>query len=553
MGLASDDVLSLATNRWEDARSSLANSLKTYLNSCISLDLDPDLGYGHSNTKDLASRIDSTLGSLHEMSLQFAQSIATISRIRNKFASPIWSLPKEIISEIFLNIVYAPETMNLPMTKCLQTMYRNLHSLMAVCSVWRHLALIQGQLWETVPASNDPIKRVAVDLSIERSRGRALRFAAILPKGGAPAFLLKAVTEQASRICSLNVQCLESKPLRDIITAVLKADAPSRLSQLSIYCRSYKHMKAYILLPDSPNYSTFNELMKSLSALRLGGLRIHWENIVFSNRLVELCLRGVTLGSDSAMLSFLSALTSASELRDLKIMFVVAHRRPGETVSLARSVPKVAFPKLQYLLLSDLPFNVLEFFLLAIAPCSYHLTVDISKQTLNISGGDHWAMGQVSPGDLAALLSPVDIDSLYLLRGPLDAVDLWLTGSGFRQLLGSTPRLKELTINGWVFDTAFCNGLCPLSPDESESPNLEILRFLNARISDEEGFKRIATGIPAQTMVFGGYIEAGSGKWVEPKGDNDVVSWLESNIPSLRLVDSNYKSLEFSSDAWLLW
>ncbi|KAG8756835.1 hypothetical protein FRC11_004974, partial [Ceratobasidium sp. 423] len=515
MQAVSEGAFRMATKQWENARDSLSIALRGYLDSCISL--ENGFEYGYNSAKDLASRIDSTLESLqHEMSLQLIQSTATLARIRNRAASPIWSLPEEILSQIFLNVVYSPGTRSLLMGACLQKMYHNLHNLIAVCSVWRMVALTRGQLWEAVPASDDPIKYQAMDLSIERSRGRALCFATTLPKDGIPPLLIEAVTAHAPRFRALNLKGMELNKIRNIIAAVLKADTLSQLSELSIHCTSVKTKGICVVRPDSPEQDAFNALINSLSVLRLAGTQIHWETATLSNRLVEFFIHKVELGnSDSAIYTFLSALSSANELRNLKIMFVRAYRGSNEIESLARSIPQVVFPKLQSLVLFDLCFNVLEYFLLAIAPGSYHLSLGIMPETFQVLLRDHWKPKQMNPEDLATRLSLVSIDTLTLSRGPLNTVDPWLEGSGLRKLLESTPRLKKLYMHGWEFDADFCNGL---SCSDWIFPRLEVLQIEQARVSSEVGFKSIIANSMARTMVLGGYIREGDESWTELKG-----------------------------------
>ncbi|KDN43035.1 hypothetical protein RSAG8_06358, partial [Rhizoctonia solani AG-8 WAC10335] len=552
-------AFSSVTKRWEDTRDSLASALTNYLDSCISL--ESALGYGHKNAKVLAARIDSTLESLQrEMTRQLAQSASILARTRNKAAPPIRGLPGEVLAETFLNVVYPPDNESLSLKGCLQAMYRNLHRLMAVCSAWRSVAMAQGQLWETVPAIGDPIKQLAVDLSVERSRGGALRLATILPEGGAPPFLIKVATENASRLRALSVQGMRLNEISDMISKMLRAGALGELSELSIRHLSTKDfrtsLKSKLVIPTgSPEQENFNRLINSLSIIRLGGLQMDWGIAAFSSRLVELHIQMVELGNTgSDMTAFLLAISTANELRTLKLAFVIAYRSPHISTDLTTR-PRVVFPKLQFLLLSDLYFDVLQSVLLAIAPGSYHLRIDILASAFEtVRANFDLALDRVGVDDMAALLSLVRVDTLFIFRGPLKTVDLWLSGSGLRKILEAMPGLKELKMHGWVFDRDFCNGLgSPSTPGAHAFPKLEALDLIQSRISDMEGFKNLVMGISAQTMQVGGYTQTGGESWVELRGDDDTVGWLRSSVPTFRLVDPNYVSPELKATKQILW
>ncbi|KDN35347.1 hypothetical protein RSAG8_11681, partial [Rhizoctonia solani AG-8 WAC10335] len=203
----SNDALNLAMKQWEDSRILLSAALRQYLDSWTSLEAILGLGCGHPNAKNNASHIESTLSSLqYDMTQQLAQFNSTLARARNRLTSSIWCLPKEVLFEIFLHVVYAPEHKNMPMERCVQMMYSSLHDLVTVCSDWRNFILNQGVFWETIPACDLRIKYQAIDLSIQRAGNRGLRLATILPETGTPPGLIKIVEDNASRFCALNVQ-----------------------------------------------------------------------------------------------------------------------------------------------------------------------------------------------------------------------------------------------------------------------------------------------------------------------------------------------------------
>ncbi|KAH7337253.1 hypothetical protein B0J17DRAFT_666905 [Rhizoctonia solani] len=563
MQITSKDTLNSVIKRWEDARDLLASTLTSYLDSCISLEVA--LGYSQTGAKDIASRIDLTLDSLQrDMSRQFVQSTLILAQTRNKLVSSIWSLPEELLSDIFFKVVYTAENKNRPMQDGVQAMYSSLHSLMAVCSVWRNIALTQAVLWETIPACDEHLKYRAINLSLQRSGDRGLRLVAILPKirGSASTRLVEMMVNHASRIRALNVEGENLGTIIDMVTQLLLRDGvPSQLCELSIRFASSRYSPSEqkticVVHTKSPNQEACTNLIESLAILRLSRVQVQWENMTFSNRLVELFIHGVKLGdSESALSTFLSAISSAIELRDLKMIEVGADRNPTETTNLT-TCPKVVFPKLRTLLLHDLRFNVLEFFLLKIAPGSYYLTVGLTKNAVNIIHSNH-TYDVANIDDLAALLKGVNVNALLLVRG-FSLFNPWLDGLGARKLIESTPRLQELIMNGWGFDSDFCNGLFPsqisgIEHGEFLFPRLELLELTQARIFAQDIFKNMLANVSAHTTVLGGCIQVGEEDWTELEGGETIVDWLTCSVPGFRLVDSNYLPIVLKAREWMLW
>ncbi|KDN36383.1 hypothetical protein RSAG8_10891, partial [Rhizoctonia solani AG-8 WAC10335] len=99
---ASSYSSSTAVLKWETAGELLADTLSSYLKSCLFLE-SASLDNG-VDSRNLASSIDSSLNSLHtRLSRELAQSRVALARTRNKIAAPFYSLPNEILAEIFMN------------------------------------------------------------------------------------------------------------------------------------------------------------------------------------------------------------------------------------------------------------------------------------------------------------------------------------------------------------------------------------------------------------------------------------------------------------------
>ncbi|CAE6439261.1 unnamed protein product, partial [Rhizoctonia solani] len=90
---------------WETSSTRLAHSLADYLNSCQAIN-NCKLEKG-PETKQVVSRID---GHLHFLSIQLEnqirQSRQILSRTRNLLAGTFYSVPHEVLAEIFTLVVY---------------------------------------------------------------------------------------------------------------------------------------------------------------------------------------------------------------------------------------------------------------------------------------------------------------------------------------------------------------------------------------------------------------------------------------------------------------
>ncbi|KDN33126.1 hypothetical protein RSAG8_13783, partial [Rhizoctonia solani AG-8 WAC10335] len=125
----------------------------------------------------------------------------------------------------------------------------------------------------------------------------------------------------------------------------------------------------YIFPLNFPEKASFAKLTGGLQAFRVSGAPFHWDTMAFSTRLAEFRIDNLVLGHDTAIAPFLQVLSSASGLRDLKIISVITFRDSTPSHKIQPS-PPVAFPNLQRLLLQDLYCNTLQSLILMIAPGS---------------------------------------------------------------------------------------------------------------------------------------------------------------------------------------
>ncbi|KAG8683499.1 hypothetical protein FRC11_013479, partial [Ceratobasidium sp. 423] len=150
-------------------------------------------------------------------------------------------------------------------------------------------------------------------------------------------------------------------------------DAES-ISKLSLHCTAQPQKvskapkaKDYLNPSDYPLQTQFGQSMKPLSALRIRNVPPRWGYVTFSTRMVEFRIDHVIFGSLAEATLFLQALSSAPELRDLKIIAVVTMFGEGETAALLPDV-RVSLLNLRSLYLEGLPFTDLSISLNALVP-----------------------------------------------------------------------------------------------------------------------------------------------------------------------------------------
>ncbi|KDN40286.1 hypothetical protein RSAG8_08196, partial [Rhizoctonia solani AG-8 WAC10335] len=346
------------TQRWETASFALKSAVESYLNSCLYL----ESSYLHNaeNPTDLAFRIDSSLDSLSTtLSKQLSQSHSSLARTRNKIASPLCDFPEELLAEIFLDIVYMPTKIQTrALGDTIRAMYRSLYALIGVCSVWKKAAATCRALWTVVPLL-DPLARSslntvihpATDLSLQRA-GSQIHLVADLSQDYDPEF--DALANYIQRFNSVHIRSESNKTITRLIRTILESRS---LVELSV-CkrpRSDEHPRD-VSVPESPQLSSyqyitpddlarqpeFRILMESIPMLRLSSVLLPWDSIKFTTRLQELHIRGIEFHSGMDMLSFLCALSSASEIRDLRVISVSTRQeRTTPPPSHLLSLPKL--------------------------------------------------------------------------------------------------------------------------------------------------------------------------------------------------------------------
>ncbi|CAE6523185.1 unnamed protein product [Rhizoctonia solani] len=134
-----NDTFPTTLLKWEMGGANLTTALSAYLESCAFLST-----YSLSqDARTVASRMDISLDTLHsKFSEELSRSRLLLARMRNKILAPSFSLPREILAEIFKDVVYIPglnETLFPSMTEGLKRIFGRLHTLLAPTRI--HISL----------------------------------------------------------------------------------------------------------------------------------------------------------------------------------------------------------------------------------------------------------------------------------------------------------------------------------------------------------------------------------------------------------------------------
>ncbi|CAE6340760.1 unnamed protein product [Rhizoctonia solani] len=560
-------------NQWEDAGTSLVAELGNYMD--LSLNLAPNSLGEHAKPSEIATRIDPTLKSIYK---QMTQMSSTLARTRNRLVSPILQFPDEIISAIFVNYVFGPMISKPPLSPSMtrevwQIQYR-LDRLIRVCSSWRDILMANGSFRSIIPVITSSFsKRSPLEYSLQRAGGCQLYLAATDGGWQLSKPLLKVLTEYGSRFRAINLNTGDRDAIKGAMHKVLEQSTTGLLTELSIrWINEYVTSPAlpndpdYILPRNHPKHASFTDILGSLTAFRISGMQFHWDAMVFSTRLVELRIDSVTLGYDDAIISFLRALSLASELRDLKIISVSTFCRPGAAPDMG-ALSAIRFPNLQSLLLQDLYLNTLQILLPAFTPARHCLTLFLTGLCLKVNmlqsdelgGGQAQQSEQDRAADLCTILQPYSLDTLTL--GEHSEREVWLRGAASHTLLKGLPTLKTLKLHNWIFELSEWEDLtrpraARENPQEYPFAALENLYMASAKIRCQylDVVEEMVTSHPLRRVVLGGVYQTltSSQTYNRSLEESTVVESLQHLVPEFQLVDKDCFP-EFDWARWRLW
>ncbi|CAE6415102.1 unnamed protein product [Rhizoctonia solani] len=492
----------------------------------------------------------------------------TLSETRDKIACLVHRLPEEILVEIFSRVVYSPPTPYsldgvVEMEKNLLKIYQSLHTLLGV---------------PIMHFSGDPKHRglpqesqEAMELSLERAQGRSLDIAAVigLELAGFSFIRFDTLERHLSRIRTINLVADDTSYIRRMMDVIVQGPArPSSLLELSLCRRQNEQVGSYrvsrpapwdhLYSRKSPSFAPFNKLLASLPVLRINGVYIQWDKLVFSNRLTKLRLQEINLGADRIMIGQLHyALASATGLRDFEIVSVESVYDPGAG---ATQTSMISLPNLESLLVDDLYCNTLFLLFSCIKSRSHRLTLRLTWNSLcfNITSGSRPRVSRHRL--LRRVLEQVSVHKLCI------HADIHPAFKKFGKLMKSVPMLDTLFLDEAEF-TEYCNALERQEtqgnePQSSYFPSFRCLHFSRATIRDMAAFKRMVASHSQsmRQMIIGGCVYASTlpDSEVHHLGedrdkDKEFISQLEEIIPEVRLTSAGYIPPEFQHDRWQLW
>ncbi|CAE6415145.1 unnamed protein product [Rhizoctonia solani] len=556
-------------HQWKDAGVSLSVALTKYLE--LSLSLGTEAFSGETKLKELASQIDSGLCSIQTtLNQQISRTRSTITQARNLALSSIYCLPREILSTIFMNVVFSPPTSE-SAEASVAGIYLKLYNLLATCKEWKDVVLNQGEFWSIIPILDLSPQAYGVDWKkfgcvlsrcIERSKGNLYLVANKLHDASYDDLL----ATLSPRLHAINISTNNRSVVRGIMNIFLRPYSPDprALSELSVYQDQEEQYynnppskEDHIFRLNSLEQGSFENLALKLSVLRIRGAQFHWDTFSFSHSLTELHLQEINFGYDSTVASFLGTLASASGLHVLKLISVRSfYRGPLNFNPVAER--GIQIPNLRFLLVDDLYFNTLDCILSLVGSRSHDLTLLLSRRCRFIDcPASEVGVQDATWESLCELLREVPIKKL-LISG--DRQSQWPSPSELKELIKLTaPGLETLWVNLWDFDATCFDVLTyrPVPQDSSEPTlNLVNLHLTCARIHDQGAFLEmvLSQSRSLQHMLLGA--AARSHKmvgWVHLQENYPLASKLKNTVPNFQLVDCDDMPSEFQDAPWQLW
>ncbi|KEP49733.1 hypothetical protein V565_094150 [Rhizoctonia solani 123E] len=551
--------------QWEEAGTALASALSKYLDLCALL--GPNLQKDEIPAKAMAMQIDSALETFHtKLEQRVAESRSVLARTRNQLLPPVSCLSNEILSEIFTYVVFDPVDPSNPvsMNKSLVDIYQSLHSLLGVCSTWRDVVLARGSFWSIIPiveprspgvSFHNGYKPRSTGISLGRSGSTNLHLAGIISAYNYGAELI----EHIPRFGSINIISSSTSAISHLLSLFLGSGIPLKVSSLSLCLES--NVPPSQIPPQRTSLSScqrfqqkdLEDLVESLSVIRLSDVLFDWDRVKLSHRLVELELRNLNLGSDSNFISLLISLSSATELLTLKLIGVTTYPDPV-TPQITTTKPIISLPKLQTMVARNLQFNALDLLLSSITSRSHQLTLHLTRRSVEIPL-DNLQTEEVTTQHLVDLFRQVTVNTLLLEN--FEGEGYWLSAADICELLWAMPNLETLRMHIWKFTTEFCEMIQrPNIP--SECPQIKNMYLSQARIRDDKAFMNMVASYfkSLERMELAGSVIKGSqsaGFSDYLQGQEPIVAWLLENVPNFVLKTNQEVPPEFRAPVWQLW
>ncbi|KAF8749304.1 hypothetical protein RHS01_10178 [Rhizoctonia solani] len=465
----------------------------------------------------------------------------------------ILCLPDEILEEIFKIFVYNRYEENQfstvrPMKSHVELIYRRIHSLLAVCTTWRNVAISCKALWYIIPVVDPDVGKpriLSTGLSLQRAGNKNLNLTILNPSDYRQR--LKSLMPRFSQFYSIIISCNSHSLYRmEELFCMLAQDGSSKsLSKFSLKLqRGDHHITA--VPRSSPLYPSLVQIFRSLTSLHLSYVRAIWKNVSFSALLTELWVED-SFVTDAYIRKFFLVLNTAPELREFTVVGMVNH-----TIT---SVPVVvSLPKLKSLCLEGISLNLLKLFFNTLSPGSCQLTVNL----VYILFGLPW--DTFSEYEANLLLFPQrPIHKLIVVKD-----EDWPSKEELADLLQSALALKILVLSGVTITHDLLQVFTPPSlPTSSQNaatgfPKLETLELHATSFHPKlkhfrDGFDNLLAHHPLQRMVLAGTT------WLLPtleslplEKDDEIVDWLKDRIPQF-YFSTEPGDMARHYGVWQLW
>ncbi|KAG8680810.1 hypothetical protein FRC09_017959, partial [Ceratobasidium sp. 395] len=202
-------------NHWKAARDNLEHATQTFADACTSflqyIDESPVSHTGHRSIEDLIMTLHGQMKTVTAIESRMTKSKMMLRRIFNASTTlvPINNLPLEVLSRIFMLFVSSARcTADYPCDSYPPIV------IAAVCSRWRHLAIITRSFWSHVDiceldmtSDSDPELTPRTRLCLERARDAPLWLHMSKPRGswgtGSETLLLSLLTPYMTNVESM--------------------------------------------------------------------------------------------------------------------------------------------------------------------------------------------------------------------------------------------------------------------------------------------------------------------------------------------------------------
>ncbi|CAE6437056.1 unnamed protein product [Rhizoctonia solani] len=507
-----------AFHQWEVLDQKLEKAIATYLDACTAL--ESSASADPASTNDLVPRIDRRLDSFSTcLSQRLTSAHSSIVRTRNKLVSPAHRLPNEILLKIFHMVIYSIDVKETSQLRCeyaIRTIYRHVHALAGVCSVWRRVGLDEA-FWSLVPIIEHPSGRymtTAAQLSLERAPNHRLCLAGYLKDNlpDIPDFITKVLLKHGARFDSINLQSGSLAGLAQCMGALIDSTSGGQVSAKSLSLHYSTCTQPGLHRPqgvterlfpvDSSRWPESECLTSSLRVLHIRGLQLPIEDLSLRN-LTQLTLQGISLNNNLVFASSLRALASSSQLKTLEIISVLVLIWTTEEDFL-RDLP-IFLPSLQCLYMEDLLAPLIQLTLRSISAGSHLVAINWTDSSSSSLRG---LSAPLFPTEMS--LREFKIDVLFISGG---RYTLRQRINHIRFTLETLPTITSLYLDSLVIDSEVLDGLMPTAVTHEEPhtnprgfPELKALHISRSHCHDPKALQllpKVVASHPLEELGIG--------------------------------------------------